>query len=197
VSTLFLLFIIMPECIICLDDAEPEDLEIHSSNRIIRLCMSSCECDGFIHVRCLKDWINRDTTHKTKCPICRTRGENFTLLECEPSATPTPTPAPREQTTNRQHTTREHLSIRIPTPARITTPTPSAPPIDNQGSHIVVIEHSSNTQTNYHNMDQTTSLQQLQQADRDDRTRRQVIATFMILSIVGLVIVWGSFMSNS
>ena len=188
----------MPECVICLDDAEPGDLETYSSNRIIRLCMSSCECDGFIHVRCLREWTSRDIAHKTKCPICRTRGENFTLLECQPSTTPTPTPTPtpthHEQTTNRQHTTREHLSIRIPTPARITTPTPSAPPIVDQGSHIVVIEHSSNTQTNYHSMDETTNTQPMQQAERN---RRQAVAMVMVLAIIGLVMLWGSFMSNS
>jgi hypothetical protein len=150
--------------------------------------MSSCECDGFIHVRCLRDWTSRDITHKTKCPICRTRGENFTLLECQPSTTPTPTPAPREQTPNRQHTTREHLSIRIP------TPTPSAPPTIDQGSHIVVIEHSSNTQTNYHSMDETTNTQPIQQAERN---RRQAVAMVMVLAIIGLVMLWGSFMSNS
>lgn len=74
------------ECIICLEEASSRDLEVNSSNRMIRLCMSSCECNGFVHLKCLKDWISRDeTTNKTKCPICRTRGENFTLLECETS----------------------------------------------------------------------------------------------------------------
>lgn len=103
------------QCIICLENAGPHDLEIHSENRMIRLCMSSCECNGFIHIKCLKDWISRDeTTNKTKCPICRTRGENFTLLECytpvpdyktpvrHPPPTPTPFLSTREDISTRQ-----------------------------------------------------------------------------------------------
>ena len=68
------------ECIICMEEGDPSKVE---GNRLIRLCMSECECNGFIHKECLKKWVLRNPpVHSGKCPICRTNGENFTLLEC-------------------------------------------------------------------------------------------------------------------
>ena len=71
----------MPEeCIICMEEGDPTDTK---GNRLMRLCMSECECNGFIHADCLQQWVLRNPTlHSSKCPICRTNGENFTLLEC-------------------------------------------------------------------------------------------------------------------
>lgn len=63
---------------------EEGDPNITTGNRLIRLCMSECDCNGFIHKVCLKKWVLRNPpVHSGKCPICRTNGENFTLLECE------------------------------------------------------------------------------------------------------------------
>lgn len=87
----------MDDCLICLEESSKEDLDIHSSKRLIRLCMSNCECNGFVHVKCLQDWVNRNpSVNRRKCVICRTDGENYTLMECEsaPSHTPMPTLTP-------------------------------------------------------------------------------------------------------
>lgn len=81
----------MDDCIICLEESSKEDLDIYSSKRLIRLCMSNCECNGYVHVKCLQDWVSRNPSiNRGKCVICRTDGKNYTLLECEsvPSHTP-------------------------------------------------------------------------------------------------------------
>jgi hypothetical protein len=71
-------------CVICMEVGDPSDTK---GNRLMRLCMSECECNGFIHKDCLQQWVLRNPTlHSSKCPICRTNGENFTLLECTPDS---------------------------------------------------------------------------------------------------------------
>lgn len=136
----------MPECVFCLEESEPADLEVYAQNRIIRLCMSKCECNGFIHVKCLQQWISINPVHKTKCPICRTPGENFTLLECE-SISSRPTTRTISRTTTRTIiSTRHATALAGYTTARTTsrtTPTPT--PTPSSGSTVIVVARSAST----------------------------------------------------
>jgi len=192
------------ECILCLEEAGPHNLELHSSNRMIRLCMSACECNGFIHVKCLKDWISRDeTTNKTKCPICRTRGENFTLLECE---TPIPVYQPPilNPTPNTSHTPSAHTNSYQTQPSdQYHYPQPSAPAApptrtslptiqEESGSTVIIMnEHTIGTGTQ-----REFNMEQAQENERRLNTqRRQKLAIFVFL-IVMLVIMWSVLTQN-
>ena len=53
------------ECFICYEDLNDIEPIIKLNNNSFYL--KSCNCDGFIHKKCLDMWFNS----KTKCPICR------------------------------------------------------------------------------------------------------------------------------
>lgn len=66
------------ECVICLETTSYDD----PKNPLVYLRMSSCECNGQIHVKCLHQWISSGyPANKTRCPICRTTGENYALTQ--------------------------------------------------------------------------------------------------------------------
>jgi hypothetical protein len=191
------------ECIICLEESCPHDLKIHSSNRIIRLCMSSCECNGFIHVKCLKDWISRDeSTNKTKCPICRTRGENFTLLECttpipvyQPpilSPTSTPTPSAPSITNNTYSSVQPPDVYQYPQPATpsnitqhsrtgpLSTPLPTIQ--EESRSRIIVV---SEEQRGF-------DMSRAQEQEQSRELQKQKVFAGIVIFIIIIIVVWAA-----
>lgn len=172
----------MPECIICLEDAGPGDLELHSPNRMLRLCMSSCECNGFVHIQCLRDWISRDeSTNKTKCPICRTRGENFTLLECDATMPPyqPPVPPPSAPPTSSSRTTIPSQPYQYPGSSQF--PGRTLPTIPENPSIIDIHPPNQNGQQSGFN------IQEAQEQEHRIDLRRQRLFVILIIILVILV----------
>jgi hypothetical protein len=157
----------MPECIVCLEDSKPGDLEIYAQNRMIRLCMSSCECNGFVHVQCLRNWISQNPTNRSKCPICRTEGENYTLLETEqsPIEVIVHTPVPTQPRT---------VPIGLPTIHE------EPPPITYQNAN----------EPDGFNIDQAVAN------ERRDNSRRCYFGLMIISVLIVMLLVWSSFISN-
>jgi hypothetical protein len=54
------------ECFICLEDIPTNELNKNKLN-IQNLCIKTCQCDGFVHNNCLKNWFDKHNS----CPICR------------------------------------------------------------------------------------------------------------------------------
>ena len=174
------------ECVICLEEAGPRDLELHSTNRMIRLCMSACECNGFVHVKCLKDWVSRDeSTNKTKCPICRTRGENFTLLECETLTIPMYQPPIITSYTEQSSTPSPNIILTPQQPYHYpvsANPTQQPQSVSSPETSIVIINETNRQETRGFNMEQ---------AQEEERRRHKILRErvgFTIFLIIILVI---------
>jgi hypothetical protein len=172
---------------------------MRSPNRMIRLCMSSCECNGYVHVKCLKDWISRDSsTNETKCPICRTRGTNYTLTECAtpppdipmyttpvqpspPRAPPQAPPSSAPLPTIPEHYQSPRSSLDLQEPLR---PTP------NTNNVLITIAQSHDAGN-----DEFDILQAIQNEEQANQ-RRRLIAGIVICGLVMLIGIWSFSISS-
>lgn len=187
------------ECIICLEEAGSRDLELKSSNRMIRLCMSACECNGLVHIKCLKNWISRDeSTNKAKCPICRTRGKNFTLLKYE-----TPVPGYQPPTIHRIPilASSTHMNSYQTQPSGpYHCPQSSAPPPPTHTSLPTIQEESGSTAMDEHTIGTRTqrsfNIKHAQENERKLNKQRKQKLALLVFLIIMLVIIWSVLTQN-
>lgn len=93
----------MEQCFICLGSTLSEE-DVHAENKKLKaILMSNCGCNEFVHPHCLHQWKIKNPSKTNECPICRTSGTNFTLMEYR---TPSLHHIPSEIRTSSSHSIR-------------------------------------------------------------------------------------------
>jgi len=72
----------MHKCFICLCGENSEEVIPVEKSQLKIILMSNCGCNDYVHERCLQRWKLFHPERKNECPICRTKGINYTLTEC-------------------------------------------------------------------------------------------------------------------
>lgn len=72
----------MYKCFICLCGENSEEVVPSEKSQLKMILMSNCGCNDYVHERCLHRWKLSHPERKNECPICRTKGINYTLTEC-------------------------------------------------------------------------------------------------------------------